>query len=725
MCTTDPKKPEHPHSHALTRQAALLLCGMLLALRLDLATADNNSSPAAGPKARNAPEAVAAAAPADDARLRFDIARGNAPERLNEYSTQSGFQVLYMFEDMNGITTNRVRGRLTPREAMEALTRGTRIRYRFVNTKTVTLTALPPPPLPMVVDASEDRKSRASAVEQVTITASPYRNSIAQLGSRLIAVSRVDIDALGAPTVQDVLRTVPQIFGGGPSEDTRIGIEAESNATLGYGVNLRALGAGSTLVLVNGRRLAGSGTRAMFSDVSSVPLSLVDHIDILADGGSVRYGADAAGGVVNFVLKRAPGDLQTDGLFGTATRGSLHEIQLSQLAGIEMPRLDATFAFDYYSRDNLPARDRVLARSDLQPLGGSDFRTYQSNPGTIVIGTRRWRIPSGQDGVDLDASELVPDDHNLADPWSDSDLLPAQKRLTFYASATSNVSDDIRVFVDALYSRRDLKAAGTGATALLTVPPSNAFYVNPKGTNEPIQVGYSFTDDLGPTVLSGETGTLTLSGGAEFDVGAWKISTTVDYAFERARTRQDNALEQGALRKALEDSNPETALNVFGDGSHTNRATLERIRTANLYRADSSTLAVSAVGSTEGAFRDKPFELTAGVEYREQEFESVSSTLSLSDYVDERNNRSVLTGFGAVSLPLGSKVEISLGGRYDHYSDFGSTLSPRFGATWQALGNLTVRANWSESYRPPNLVDTDESENVTFVTTLPDATTTG
>ncbi len=116
---------------------------------------------------------------------------------------------------------------------------------------------------------------RTLDLAEVKVTANPLQN-LEETGSSLISISRLDIEATSFVTVQDVAKTFPQVFGGGPTEDTReIGFEAPTNVARGSGINLRGLGASSTLVLMNGRRLAGTGTQGLFVDVSNLPLAAV------------------------------------------------------------------------------------------------------------------------------------------------------------------------------------------------------------------------------------------------------------------------------------------------------------------------------------------------------------------------------------------------------------------------------------------------------------------
>ncbi len=139
----------------------------------------------------------------------------------------------------------------------------------------------------------------------------------------MVILGREALDQDGRATVADALAALPQNFGGTASETTlRTGADPlGTNASEASGVNLRGLGADATLVLVNGRRLAGTGLRGDFADVSSIPMSAVDRVEVLLDGASALYGSDAVGGVVNIVLKTRFDGAETRLLTGGATQG--------------------------------------------------------------------------------------------------------------------------------------------------------------------------------------------------------------------------------------------------------------------------------------------------------------------------------------------------------------------------------------------------------------------
>ncbi|MDE0444708.1 MAG: TonB-dependent receptor plug domain-containing protein [Gammaproteobacteria bacterium] len=119
-------------------------------------------------------------------------------------------------------------------------------------------------------------------------------------------------------TVDEVFRRLPQnIFGGtraggansstdytGGNELALQAFNGTANVTGASTVNLRGIGERGTLILVDGRRIGQSGMLGGFSDISSIPMAMVERVDILLDGASVIYGPDAIGGVVNIILRK-------------------------------------------------------------------------------------------------------------------------------------------------------------------------------------------------------------------------------------------------------------------------------------------------------------------------------------------------------------------------------------------------------------------------------------
>src|SRR4051812_24290393 len=185
-------------------------------------------------------------------------------------------------------------------------------------------------------------------------------------GEHVIALDRSDIDQSGYATTQEIIQSLPQNFGGGPNEAT-FGFTIRNNANANFGsgasVNLRGLGATSTLTLIDGNRTALGGVAGMFVDLSLIPSSAIERIEVLPDGASAIYGSDAVAGVVNVKLRNDFRGAETRARFGAAD--GFNEWQASQLVGVGWSSGNLTLGYEFYRRGNLAASERPYATEDL------------------------------------------------------------------------------------------------------------------------------------------------------------------------------------------------------------------------------------------------------------------------------------------------------------------------------------------------------------------------
>jgi iron complex outermembrane receptor protein len=243
----------------------------------------------------------------------------------------------------------------------------------------------------------------AQPVARVTVTGSNIRRAEAETASSVITVNRADIERSGKSTVSELLQTlavdnqgsVPSSFGNG-------------FAAGASGISLRGLGSASTLVLLNGRRMAPYGLaddgQKVFSDLNVIPTDAVDRIEILKDGASAIYGSDAIAGVVNIILRR---DFK-----GTTVRGSVGMTQERDgeeenyaithgFGDLDADRYNMLFNFEYKRINNIWLRERAdrryIGRIDLrnwgysaqQALGGTGAIIGNNNAGSAINGNVR------------------------------------------------------------------------------------------------------------------------------------------------------------------------------------------------------------------------------------------------------------------------------------------------------------------------------------------------
>jgi iron complex outermembrane receptor protein len=680
---------------------------------------------------------------AEGERVQLRIDAGNAAVKLNEWASKTDFNLVTAYEHTSKLRTKAIDGVYEPIEALRLMLEDTGLDFMFVNSRYVSIyvregaqapvRATPPP--------SARKRTRSAALpvvdggaklQEVTVTGTNIPDT-AQVGLPRFSLTQVDFDAIGAFSVVDAIRTMPNVFGGGPTEDTEIGIEASTNSGRGRGVNLRGLDAGSTLALINGRRLAPGGSEGLFIDITSIPLIAVRQIDIVSDSASALYGADAVGGVVNFVMQEnidgAETQLRAGGL-GGETPGN---VQFGQLFGRQWESGSGLMAFEYYKRDALAARDRDQATSDLRLFGGEDFRSFNANPGTIIFGQLTLGIPEGQDGTGLTVADLIPNARNRYDQWTEAEILPEQERWSAYGNLRHALTDNVDLFADALFTDRRAIGRTPGVNQLIPVPCSNPFF--PAGLCPPapglaIPVAYNFTDDLGPRIGDVDVVTGNVAAGFNRTIGMdWGVTTTAGYALEQQHLLLHNSVDVTELIAALADPDPATAFNPFGDGSHTSRATLEKIRAQQELRTHSTvtSLNVTATGPVL-ALPAGDIKLAIGTDLRNQAFEANVRVANLP-LNRVHNDRDVGALFGELYVPLVDeanarrglrKLELSLAARLESYSDFGEATTPRVGLAWSPVNGFSLRGSWAKSLRAPSLYDLNEANNV--VTQLPIAT---
>jgi iron complex outermembrane recepter protein len=178
------------------------------------------------------------------------------------------------------------------------------------------------------------------------------------------------IEASGASSLEEFIQKIPQNFNGGASENTLNSVTGggtSANTVDGTGVNLRGLGNAATLVLVNGHRVAPGNTTGNFVDISMIPLYAVERIEVVTDGASAVYGADAVGGVVNIILGRNLDGAETRARYGSVTSGSAQEKQVGQTVGHSWDTGSAQLIYDYLDRTPLSASSRSYTQSVAEP----------------------------------------------------------------------------------------------------------------------------------------------------------------------------------------------------------------------------------------------------------------------------------------------------------------------------------------------------------------------
>ena len=544
------------------------------------------------------------------------------------------------------------------------------------------------------------------------------------VGANVVTIDRTDIDSSGYSTTQQLLAAIPQNFGGGANEGT-VGFSVRNNSSanfgFGSGINLRGLGTTSTLTLIDGDRPPLGGGAGTFVDLTLIPSSLIERVEILADGASAIYGSDAVAGVVNVRLRRDFEGAETRLRYGFAD--GFKEVQASQLVGFHWSSGRFIAGYEYYHRGRLPAADRPYDTENLTRYGGPDYRQDYANPGTLIAANGAiFGIPHGQNGVGLTARELIPGVANFADGRAGTDVLPALERHSAYAAIEQDLSSTVTLRAQAFFADRHSSdryyPSNYGG---VVVPPTNPFYVDPIGTRQPVTVNYDFRPDLGSPTLNAHVTNWTGTASLDAKLGGWSGELHGSYGEQREYQSTINIPNYYRLALALADTNPATAYNVFGDGSSTNPATIANVR------GSFDQTGISRQWSTTLKFDGPLFAVPAGDvrmaiggEYRHEWY-------GYSSFDDEFTpgpvsegsagfplSRSVVAGYVELLAPLVGadqhvpgieRLDLSVAGRIEHYSDVGTTANPRLGLSWKPVSAMTLRSTFGTSFRAPSFSD--------------------
>lgn len=320
-------------------------------------------------------------------------AQGLGPA-LQALAKDRGFQVLYRTEVVGDARTAGAAGDLTAVEALTQLLLGTGLTFRYLDDTTVMLiseTASVDQSAATVSTETQASQTKSVELEEIVITGSRIRGA-RNSPSPLVTFDREDIARTGLGSTEDFMRTVTQIFAGGVSGSTVSGVAsfggegAASNIGTGTGLNLRGLGTKSTLVLLDGNRLAASGLGESV-DISVIPLAALERIDVLTDGASAIYGADAVGGVVNFITRKNFDGDETRLRYGIATEGSPYNYQATQTLGRHWDSGHVMLSADYSETSRLDSQDRDFTSTTPSPtdlLGAQSRRSVLLSMGQRV-----------------------------------------------------------------------------------------------------------------------------------------------------------------------------------------------------------------------------------------------------------------------------------------------------------------------------------------------------
>lgn len=592
-------------------------------------------------------------------------------------------------------------------------------------------------------------------MEEIIVTGSriPRRDLVGP--SPVSVYDRKNIEQSGATSIGQLLREIPSVAGAAQTTAINNGGGGSQN------ISLRGIGSARTLVLINGRRAAdSSGGNDGLVDLNTIPIAMVDRVEVLKDGASAIYGSDAIAGVVNIILRDDFDGISFTAQTGRSSEGDGEKREYTLTVGNTFDDSSYIFSITRVEEDETIAGNRSWARQAGWILGGS----WVDGGSTAPPWGNYDNLTLGPDytGGDLEggmrAFDFFTDTYNHApinfqrqpnERW----ILNATGKSHLETLSNVGMFQETRVFGEVSYvDRQSAQALAEQPLAPLAFYGFDAPYsadnaYNPTGKDLfdwrrrlvedgprtgfteiqsfrgvvgfegelagnitwEVYLNYSevdYTNNYGP-LFNLEKVALSVGPTAVDAEGVLRCDTTGDGVF-------DDADEQACV-----------PLDVFGEGSITpemtayssfrqnekNKAT-QKVWGFNLTKTDLLTLPGGDVG------------LAIGYTIRKE-----TGQYTPDAFVAELADRGAVTGapsdvtdggyeadewYAEVRLPIMDMLEIDLGIRYSDYDSFGSTTNWKVGVQFRPIDDLLLRGSATTSFRAPTIADQFGGSGISF-----------
>jgi iron complex outermembrane receptor protein len=554
------------------------------------------------------------------------------------------------------------------------------------------------PTAALAQSAEDSTQSNADgeADTEIVVTGTSIRG-IPPTGSGLIGVTREDAKLIGAASTPELLATVPQLNSFNTAPRT-------SNGGLGsFAPGLRGLPPAATLPLMNGHRLISGSTQQTNPDYPFLPELAIERVEIVADGASAIYGSDAVAGVVNFITRKRVSGLEANVRYGFAD--VYHAFNAGGIFGHDWGSGSFVAAYQYSENSNITGADRRYRSLDFRAAGGVDTRSAVCPDANVNLFT----------GPIYAAPSLAPG-LNTCDPRGPVDLVPENRTHAAFVSARQDLSSNVTLWADLLYSdRRDIVQAALPGQTFVLITAANPFFRAPPGTG----ATFEFVDFRPDSLVGADHFDQTFrvrSGNATagLDIklpGDFKAGVFGTFNWARNDTFQPG-INTTALTAAAAGTTTATALDPFG--TRTDPAVVAAILDNPTDFTNRQRTRIGAV-KIDGPLANLPggdLKVALGAEYRRETYIQRGSSGGVG--FPEDLSRNIASVYGELFVPIvgegnagpmAHSLALSLSGRYDHYSDFGSTTNPKVGITWEPIEGVNLRGSYGRSFRAPGLRD--------------------
>ncbi|MDM4768213.1 TonB-dependent receptor [Pelomonas sp. SE-A7] len=614
------------------------------------------------------------------------------------------------------------------------------------------------------VAAAPALAQETQTLQRVEVTGSNIKRVDAESASPVLLISAQDIARAGKATVAEYLQTLGVDGAGSLPTSFGNGFAAGSTA-----VSLRGLGATSTLVLLNGRRMAPFGRaddgQKTFTDLSTIPMELVERIEILKDGASSVYGADAIAGVVNIILKKDFTGHTFQMSTGISRYGDAKQHKASLTGGygdLLKDGYNLVFNAEWSKNDRLQNSDRAgreyIGHADLRPWGygintqfARGYITGNNNANESPVGLIR--NPTTLDYVALPGcaalSVSTPQDPKGGCVWHYDQFRSMQPEIqstNLYAGGTAKLGADLLGYFDVGYSSRSTSFLMIPPTITPTVafPPNAAYpsgvinYGSGAGTTIMMAATHPQNPfgaaariryvafDVGPQERKADNKFSRVLAGVKGSAAGWDFDAGVMFSKTALTLEYTNSIRMDVLKAALGDPTSKWFPYFIGSQAFKNSKDFyDALRTSLTADLSTELKLVDVKASRElMQLEGGALGLAIGAEYRSDKLDapSLSGTetgLVNASYVAAKGESTVKAAYVELLAPVLKGLELSGAIRYDKYDKFDST-TPKLGVKWTPMKSLALRGTYSEGFRAPGAAESGAASQSTGTATARD-----
>ena len=614
--------------------------------------------------------------------------------------------------------------------------------------------------LPVLADDDE------GMLEEVVVTGSRIRRSNADSPTPMTVLGAAQIDGVGTTNLGELLEKLPMSVAGLNQSNATFSTTSAGIVT----TSLRNLGQSRTLTLIDGKRFVsgfnpGSGYAV---DLSTIPVAMVDRVEIITGGASAVYGSDAIAGVVNIIMKDDFEGMSLDVRTGISAESDREQTDVDLALGANFDRGNAYVAFGYSDENGLFARDRGFSTLDLVEadtngdgvgdsqifLGSSFPPAGRCGPVNCADGTPfrdGFGNPAASDRFNRGSSRslLIPIERKYARggiSYEINDDLTFDITVGYNETFTASDIEPVPLDLNTDIFNTDTVPGGTGGLDIATslvMPEATKQALLAAGFTNVNQLGNSATGrrlvEFGDRGSRGDRTTMYANGEVTYEINDdWSVEgyaswgrtrTTLvsngNFNVERARLALDVELVNGVIQCVDADARQAGCVpfDTYGAGS---------IDAAQVAYLTASTTLSADVEQTIFGFvvsGDTPFELpggrvgvAGGVEYRrEQGFEApsgfVQSGIISGNAIAATNGEYDVTDYYVEArFPVIDQLTIEAAIRVGDYSTVGDLSTYKIGFEAPVLDWVKFRGTWADSVRAPNISDLFAGAGETFAT---------